>query len=365
MKTGNVAPVMAGLAALEVLLCAAAGTYVHWTLVRPIATVRDAVATIASGDLSVTTDASAMRGEFAEVTRSINQMTVNIRSMMSDVAKSITSMDTAIRELAAGNDDLSTRTIVQGNRLSETVSTMQSLRGTLRDNAVSATEAARISAAATDVARHGGRAVEGVAATMEEITASSSRIGEITGVVNAIAFQTNILALNAAVEAAHAGEQGRGFAVVAGEVRDLAQRSAEAAREIRNLVQDSLARIGDGHARVEEAASRTSEIVESAQRVAGIVGQISDATRGQTDRIEDVGVAIEELDRITQQNVALVEEASAVAATMREHSRFLVEAVGLFTVAKPPAPDAPTLQARTSALERFRAPRAFAEAASV
>jgi len=257
-------------------------------------------------------------------------MVVRLRGLIHQVHESSSSIDNAAQEIAQGNMDLSNRTENQSANLEETASSMEELTSTVKQNSENAREASKLADSASDVAIHGGEVVRNVVTTMESIKASSSKIVDIIGVIDGIAFQTNILALNAAVEAARAGEQGRGFAVVAAEVRKLAQRSAAAAREIKELIQNSVDSVQSGAVLVDDAGRTMDEIVASVKRVTDIMSEIAQASLEQAQGIEQVNTSIIEMESVTQQNAALVEEAAAAAQSMQDQSRLLVEKVGSF-----------------------------------
>jgi methyl-accepting chemotaxis protein len=256
-----------------------------------------------------------------------------IETAIATVRASTDSIATASGEIAQGSGDLSQRTEQTASNLQQTASAMEELTGTVRQSGDSAAQANQLASSASTVARRGGDVVQQVVATMQEIHDSSRRISDIIGTIDGIAFQTNILALNAAVEAARAGEQGRGFAVVAGEVRQLAQRSAEAAREIKALIGSSVERVEAGSSLVAQAGSTMTEIVGSVQRVSDIIGEISAASAEQTTGIAQVNGAVAELDSMTQQNAALVEQSAAAAASLKDQAGRLADAVRLFHVA--------------------------------
>ena len=250
--------------------------------------------------------------------------------VVSSVQVSASQIEVASREIASGNSDLSGRTEQAASSLQETAASMEQLNSTVRQSADSARQASQMAVANAEVAARGGQVVGQVVTTMEEINRASAKISDIIGVIDGIAFQTNILALNAAVEAARAGEQGRGFAVVAGEVRNLAQRSAEAAKEIKSLIGSSVERVEVGTRLVAEAGSTIDEVVVNAQRVADIIGEITAAAGEQSDGIGQVNVAVTQLDQMTQQNAALVEESSAAAENLREQAQQLAQAIQVF-----------------------------------
>src|SRR5690606_17573523 len=236
------------------------------------------------------------------------------------------------REIFVGNTDLSSRTEQQAASLQQTAASMEELAGTVKQNTDNALQADRLAKEATQVAQRGGQAVAQVVGTMDEITTSSGKISEIVGVIDGIAFQTNILALNASVEAARAGEQGKGFAVVAGEVRSLAQRSAQAAKEIKTLIEDSLETVQSGSRQATQAGTVMREVVASIEGVTTIMGEIASASNEQLDGIEQVNQAVAQMDIVVQQNAALVEEAAAAAGSLQDQAGHLTEAVSVFKV---------------------------------
>ena len=268
--------------------------------------------------------------EFSPLLRALQEMQASLTQIVSGVRGSAETVAQASNQIAEGNNDLSRRTEDQASALQQTAATMDELSNTVRANTGHAQEATRLAQDAVQIATGGGTLMRDVVQTMDGISESSRKIGDIIGVIDSIAFQTNILALNAAVEAARAGEQGRGFAVVASEVRNLAQRSAEAAREIKNLISTSVGRVEQGSALVGRAGATMEDIVRSIERVSSIVADISDASQDQNAAIEQVGQAITQMDRSTQQNAALVEESAAAAQDMREQAGGLLQAVASF-----------------------------------
>ena len=294
--------------------------------------LRDVAATlraITEGDLTQEMTAD-YQGVFGELQRDTNATVTQLREVVGRIQQAADTINTAAQEISAGNTDLSSRTEEQASSLEQTSSSMAQLNSTVRQNADSATQASELAATSNELALRAGTQVQSVVKTMEEIETSSRKIADIIGVIDSIAFQTNILALNAAVEAARAGEQGRGFAVVATEVRKLAQRSADAAQEIKGLISTSVSTVKNGTGLVRQAGDTVTEVVESFQRVALLVGEISGASREQSMGIEQVTQAVTQMDDVTQQNAALVEEAAAAAESLEEQVRGLVEAVGIF-----------------------------------
>ena len=261
-----------------------------------------------------------------------NTTVTQLKDIITTITEATDAINGAAKEIAAGNADLSRRTESQAASLEQTASSTEQLTNTVRNNADNATQASQLARTSSEVADRGGRVVSEVVTTMGAIAESSSKIAEIINVIDGIAFQTNILALNAAVEAARAGEQGRGFAVVAGEVRNLAQRSASAAKEIKELISESVAKVSNGYKLVETAGQTMQEIVSSTQQVASIMNDISAASEEQRTGIMQLNSAITTMDETTQQNAALVEEAAAAAQSLEDQSTNLTEAVGVFRI---------------------------------
>ena len=289
---------------------------------------RDVMRRIAAGDLSQ--DIHVQPGATNSLLAAVRDMSGGLASIVGEVRSGSSRMRSAAQEIASGNQDLSERTEMQAASLERTTARMHQLTETVQSNASNAHQASDLASSASTVASRGGAVVAQVVSTMNEINASSKKISDIIGVIDGIAFQTNILALNAAVEAARAGEQGRGFAVVAGEVRNLAQRSAGAAREIKALIGTSVDKIEEGSKLVRHAGSTMSEIVESVERVAIIINEITAAAAEQSQGIGEVNGDVSQLDEMTQRNAALVEEAAAAAASMEQQSEGLESAVAVF-----------------------------------
>jgi methyl-accepting chemotaxis protein len=298
---------------------------------KRLSRVRDAMQEIGSGSGDLTKRLPATgNDEVAAIARSFNLFVDKMTLVLIEIRDSSESVKNAAAEISQGNQDLSARTEHAASSLQQTAASMEEIHGTVRQSAESATQANRLASTASQMASRGGTVVVEVVRTMEAISDSSSKIADIIGVIDGIAFQTNILALNAAVEAARAGEQGRGFAVVAGEVRTLAQRSAQAAKEIKQLINDSVSKVTSGTQLVSNAGDTMQEIVDSVQRVSHIIAEITVATSEQSTGIGQVNQAVTQLDEVTQQNAALVEESSAAADFLKEQSFKLAEIVGRF-----------------------------------
>ncbi|CAN5360058.1 methyl-accepting chemotaxis protein [soil metagenome] len=318
------------------LLAALAATALGWiisnSVTRPLTRAVTLAEAVAAGDLSTTT-ISASRDETGQLLSALARMNVNLASMVGSVRLCADGISTASREIADGNQDLSGRTEQQASSLQQTAASMQEMTSTVRHNADSSRQATELASSAAQVAAQGGAVVERVVATMGDISASSRRIGDIIGVIDGIAFQTNILALNAAVEAARAGEQGRGFAVVASEVCSLAQRSAAAAKEVKTLVGDSVAKVEAGSALVGEAGRTMTDIVTQVRQVSELITEINDSTSEQSSGIAQVNQAVASIDKGTQQNAALVEQSAAAAASMSEQADQLLALIAKFRTA--------------------------------
>jgi methyl-accepting chemotaxis protein len=292
------------------------------------AVLKQVVQSVAGGDLSI--DIPLRPGDRDSTLANLKAMVERLENSVRTVRQCADAVSLGSSEIASGNGDLSQRTESQASALEETSASMEQVGSTVRQNADNAQTANQLAMNATSITIDGGQVVNEVVGTMRDIEQSARRIGEIIGVIDGIAFQTNILALNAAVEAARAGEQGRGFAVVAGEVRNLAQRSAEAAKEVRRLIVDSVDRVEKGTALADRAGSTMQEIVSSIRRVSDIVGEISSASAEQSAGVAQVGEAITQMDQATQQNAALVEEMAAAASSLRSQAQQMVDAVAVF-----------------------------------
>ncbi|MET3477293.1 methyl-accepting chemotaxis protein [Variovorax atrisoli] len=317
------------LAAVAVVLGALFAWRLSAGIVRPLRHAVEAAETVASGDLRVDIRVEN-RDEVGQLMQALKDMNTSLAKVVGEVRLGTDTIATASSQIASGTQDLSSRTEEQASSLEQTAASMEELTSTVKQNADSARQANQLAVFASEVATKGGMVVSQVVDTMGSINASSRKIVDIIGVIDGIAFQTNILALNAAVEAARAGEQGRGFAVVASEVRSLAQRSAAAAKEIKTLIGDSVEKVEEGSKQVEEAGRTMDEIVGSVKRVTDIMGEITAASQEQTSGIEQINQAITQMDQVTQQNAALVEEASAAAQSLQEQAGSLVQTVGIF-----------------------------------
>jgi methyl-accepting chemotaxis protein len=350
---------IAGLTAAAILV----GAFFSWLLtsgiVRPIRQAVSVAETVAAGDLTLSIEASS-KDETGALLRALRHMNDSLVQIVSQVRSGTDTIATASGEISAGNLDLSARTEQQASALEETAASMEELTTTVRQNADNARHANELSIAASGVAAQGGAVVSQVITTMGSINESSRKIVDIIGVIDGIAFQTNILALNAAVEAARAGEQGRGFAVVASEVRTLAQRSAAAAKEIKELIGDSVGKVDAGARLVDQAGATMEEVVSSIRRVTDIMAEITSASHEQTGGIEQVNQAIGQMDEVTQQNAALVEESAAAATSMQEQAAALAQVVGVFKLDQAAAPAAAPVAVRPTRV--VAAPKALAPA---
>ena len=295
----------------------------------PLADILRQAQTVASGQMGRAVNMNRV-DEIGMLMRAVNQAGCNLRALLDDVAGRASMVESGSSEIADGNHDLSSRTESAASSLEQTAASMEEMTATVRQNSETAQQASQLASATSLVAAKGGEMVEQVVVKMDEITLASKKIGDITNVIDGIAFQTNILALNAAVEAARAGEQGRGFAVVASEVRSLAQRSAAAAREIKGLIGDSVTKVEAGAAQVQEAGKTMAEIVTQVHHVSAMINEITTATREQSDGIGQVNQAVTQLDQMTQQNAALVEQSAAAAQSLEVQAKQLTAAVQAF-----------------------------------
>jgi methyl-accepting chemotaxis protein len=323
---------LGGIVGLALLLGIGVAALISRSITSPLDAAVKLTAAVAAGDLSSRIQVHG-RDEVAALMRSMTHMNDSLSGIVSQVRNSSDSIATGSAQIASGNADLSQRTEQQASSLQETAAAMEELSGTVKQSAATAGQATQLADRASSAASEGGRAVGQVVATMQEIAASSRKIADIIGVIDGIAFQTNILALNAAVEAARAGEQGRGFAVVASEVRSLAQRSAGAAREIKSLIGASVEKVELGARQVNQAGSTMDNIVAQVERVSQLISEISSAASEQAGGIAQVGQAVTELDRATQQNAALVEESAAAAESLKQQADQLAQAVQVFRLA--------------------------------
>jgi methyl-accepting chemotaxis protein len=347
------------MALVGLLLLVWTGWSMTRSVVLPARRATEAARRVAAGDLTEDVQ-THRRDEMGELLRAIQDMQTSLRHTVSRIRAGAGQVNVASREIAAGNQDLSGRTEQQASALEETAASMQQMTDTVRQNAESARQANQLASAAVGVASRGGEVVNQVVNTMDEISGSSRKIADIIGVIDGIAFQTNILALNAAVEAARAGEQGRGFAVVAGEVRNLAQRSANAAREIKALITQSVERVESGHELVRQAGATMGEVVGGVQRVTDLIAEINAATVEQSSGITQVNSAVAHLDQGTQQNAALVEQGAAAAESLRRQAEALEQLVATFRLGhvdegfaqRGPAIAAPAVSASTLKVAR-------------
>jgi len=353
--------------AIALVLVVAIRFVLRALIVTPLDNVIVHFERMAGGDLSDAVEATS-ENEIGRLFAGMRKMQESMTSMVKAVKGGVESIDVGAHEISIGNTDLSQRTEQQASSLQHTASSMEELTGTVRQNADNARQASQLAVNASDIALRGGEVVQQVVTTMEDIATSSNKVVDIIGVIEGIAFQTNILALNAAVEAARAGEQGRGFAVVAGEVRSLAQRSAAAAKEIKTMIGASADKVASGSELVGKAGATMDEIVQAVRRVTDIMGEISAASVEQSTGIESVNGALAQMDDVTQQNAALVEQAAAAAASLEEQTRQLKSVIGHWRVsAGASAPAKAVAQAVTrkpglpSAKAASAAPRALSE----
>jgi methyl-accepting chemotaxis protein len=324
--------IMYGLAAGALALAMFAAWYATRSITKPMGEALGMARRVADGDLTAHIEVSS-RDETGQLMQALKDMNTSLSKIVGEVRVGTDAIAMASTQIAAGNMDLSSRTEQQASSLQETASSMEEITGTVRQNADNARQASELAESASAVAIQGGNVVSQVVDTMGSINASAKKIAEIIGVIDSIAFQTNILALNAAVEAARAGEQGRGFSVVASEVRHLAQRSADAAKEIKTLIVDSVQQVETGSQLVSRAGATMQEVVRSVRHVTDIINEITAASQEQTTGIGQINQAISQMDGVTQQNASLVEEAAAASQSLSQQAAGLVRIVGVFKLA--------------------------------
>jgi methyl-accepting chemotaxis protein len=348
--------ILIGVAAAALLMAFLTAWYATRSITHPIREAVDLATRVAGGDLTANIEVTTA-DETGQLMQALKDMNASLARIVVEVRNGTESIATSSEQIAAGNEDLSSRTEQQAASLEETASSMDELTGTVKQNAENARQANQLATSASEAAQQGGAVVSEVVQTMGSINDSAKKIAEIIGVIDGIAFQTNILALNAAVEAARAGAQGRGFGVVAAEVRTLAQRSATAAKEIKSLIGDSLEKVNAGTKLADQAGATMNDIMTRVRHVSDIIGEITAASGEQSAGIVQINQAISQMDGVTQQNAALVEEAAAAAGSLREQANRLVKMVGVFKLAnrqaqsrspRAPAPQAPALRLRTA-----------------
>lgn len=349
------------LSAIAVIIATIVGILTARSVTRPVKRALDLATAVANGDLSQKIDVTG-KDEVSLLLHALQAMSTNLQSIVGQVRAGTSEIAVASKEIAQGNLDLSSRTEQQASSLEETASSMEELTSTVKQNGENARRADQLAQSATDIARRGGAIVGEVVSTMGAINSSANKIVDIIGVIDGIAFQTNILALNAAVEAARAGEQGRGFAVVASEVRNLAQRSAAAAKEIKSLIGDSLDKVNAGNELVATAGVTMLEVVDGINRVTTIMAEITAAGREQESGIDQINQAVSEMDAVTQQNAALVEQAAAATASLEQQAAQLSDVVSVFTLdnaamlAQPPRLGRKSVTARPALQKTDQAP---------
>jgi aerotaxis receptor len=322
---------LAGMGAAIAASLLLADWFIEAQITSPLKRIQGTAQQVASGEPGENLNLNRC-DEIGMIARAINQSGLNLQSLVADVHEQVSGVQTASREIATANNDLSSRTEQTASNLEQTAAAMEQQTATVRQNSDTAQQASQLASTATEIAVKGGESVANVVSTMALISDSSRKIADIISVIDGIAFQTNILALNAAVEAARAGEQGRGFAVVASEVRSLAGRSAAAAKEIKSLIDDSVGKVDSGSRQVAEAGQTMTEVVSQVKRVNDLIAEITAASKEQTIGISQVGQAVAQLDEMTQQNAAMVEQSSAAANSMSDQAQRLLEAVKVFSV---------------------------------
>jgi aerotaxis receptor len=321
---------MAGLGGAMSAAMVVADVVIESQITRQLALIREAAQRVASGEVSSGLSFNRC-DDIGQIARAINQAGLNLHSLVADVQEQATGVQIASQEIAAASSDLSSRTEQTASNLEETAAAMEQQTASVKQNSETANQASQLAFAATQVAERGGHAMSNVEATMQLISDSSRKIGAIISVIDGIAFQTNILALNAAVEAARAGEQGRGFAVVATEVRNLAGRSAAAAKEIKILIDDSVSNVENGSHQVTDAVKTMGDVVQQVKHVNDLMAEITMASKEQSLGISQVGLAVADLDQMTQQNAAMVEQSSAAAISLGDQAKRLAEAIRVFS----------------------------------
>ena len=329
--TGLPIEAWAGLGSALGLSLLLAAWFIEAQITAPLRKIAAVAQQVASGEAGAPLNLNRC-DDIGILARSINQAGLNLQSLVADVHEQVSGVQVASHEIATANSDLSSRTEQTASNLEQTAAAMEEQTATVRQNSDTAQQASQLAQNATDVASRGGEAVSDIVSTMALISEASRKIADIISVIDGIAFQTNILALNAAVEAARAGEQGRGFAVVAGEVRSLAGRSAEAAKEIKSLIDDSVSKVDSGSRLVANAGQTMTEVVGQVRRVNDLIAEITAASKEQATGISQVGQAVSQLDEMTQQNAAMVEQSSAAANSMREQAQRLMDAVKVFSI---------------------------------
>jgi aerotaxis receptor len=323
-----------GLSAVGLLAVGYIAFNLQSKVLTPLKEITRVARIMAGGDLTADIQAAG-QDELGQLQNALRQTNINLRGIIRDISSNFENIGLATQEIATGNMDLSNRTETQASALEETAATMEEMSGTVQHNAQNTAQANRLAVEASDVANKSGAIVQNVVTTMHDISTASKKIVDIIGLIDGIAFQTNILALNAAVEAARAGEQGRGFAVVASEVRSLAGRSAAAAKDIKALIDTSLRRVEAGTTLSEEAGSVMQQVIDSNGRVTRITAEMSESTNEQSLGIAQVSQAVSQLDNVTQQNAALVEQAAAAAGNLFEQTKRLTSSIAIFKVPRP------------------------------